>query len=376
MQDLHQLDVFVETLSEAQLACDVAAVGLVEGFHVARQARIERFDGGEDRGQRIREPSQVPVGDLGLLAETVAALPRVGRVGGPVGVEGVDPAVRPVIEGKAENGHVVGVHHPVDEADPHPVGDHPCGALAHLSEEGRPPLVVARRFAGQRREVAPDREIDQSREDFRLAARRGQLEAAEADERGRHAADDRAGFGPGVPVVKHVPHDRLAGRHEAERAGGRHAQVMHRLAAQELANRRAQHGPAVAAARVRRRARALELQFQALSLRVEGFAERDRPPVSELPGPVAELVPAVVRRVGLHAGEQRIAAEDPRERGRGDRLGCKAEHGSDVMGGCDQARIAHGRGRDARVERPQDLASARAFLRITGQVADKGVVEA
>ena len=40
------------------------------------------------------------------------------------------------------------------------------------------------------------------------------------------------------------------------------------------------------------------------------FAERDRAAVAELPGPLAELVAAVVRGVRLHALEQRVAAED------------------------------------------------------------------
>ena len=78
----------------------------------------------------------------------------------------------------------------------------------------------------------------------------------------------------------------VAGRDEAQRARRRHAEVMHRLAAQEFAHRRAQHRAPVGAARVRRRPGALELQLPALAVGVDHFAERDRAPVAELARPV------------------------------------------------------------------------------------------
>ena len=105
----------------------------------------------------------------------------------------------------------------------------------------------------------------------------------------------------GVAVVEHVPHDLFAGRHQAQCARRGHAEVMHRFAAQKLAHRRAQHRAAVGGARIGRRPCALELQLPALALRVDHFAQRDRAAITELPGPVAELVPAVVGRIGLHA---------------------------------------------------------------------------
>ena len=102
---------------------------------------------------------------------------------------------------------------------------------------------------------------------------------------------------------------RLAGGHQRQRARGRHAEVVHGLAAQELAQRRAQHGAPVGAARVRRGAGALELQLPALAARVDDLAERDGAAVAELTGPVAELMAAVARGVRLHARQQRVAGE-------------------------------------------------------------------
>ena len=111
-----------------------------------------------------------------------------------------------------------------------------------------------------------------------------------------------------MTVVEHVSHDLLAGRHQAQRARGWHPEVMHRLAAQKLANRRAQHGAAIGAAGIRRWARALELQLPALAGRADRFAKRDRPAVTELPGPLAELVPAIVGRIGLMPSSSALPA--------------------------------------------------------------------
>ena len=249
--------------------------------------------------------------DLRLVAEPVAPALRVRRVRRPVEVEVVDPAVRPVVDREPEDRHVVGVHDAVDEADAHPVRDHARGPLADLGEPvGAQLLAIGRRELGK---VAPDREVDQLLEQRSVATRRRKLEIAEADERRRDAAHDRAGLELRMAVVEHVALDLLAGRDEAQRARRRHAEVVHRLAAQELADRRSQHRASVGAARVRRLARALELQLPALAGGVDDLAEVDRAPVAELPGPVAELVAAVVRGVRLHALDERVAAEDLRE---------------------------------------------------------------
>ena len=40
-----------------------------------------------------------------------------------------DPAVGAVVDGQAEDRQVVGVHHPVDEADPLPLDDQPRGVV-------------------------------------------------------------------------------------------------------------------------------------------------------------------------------------------------------------------------------------------------------
>ncbi|MDT4854133.1 hypothetical protein FQZ97_884220 [compost metagenome] len=124
---------------------------------------------------------------------------------------------------------------------------------------------------------------------------------AEADEAGRHARDDGRGFDL---FAAH----RLVGAGHTERPAGGDAQAVHRFAAEELADGAAQHGAAVAHARIRREAGALELDLLRPLLAGQ-FAEQDGPPVAQLPGPLAKLVAAVHTGQGPHAGQQAVAGE-------------------------------------------------------------------
>ena len=253
--------------------------------------------------------------------------------------------------------------------------DHACGPFADLREPFR---VAAPRFASCARKlgkVARDAEIDQPTQHVDFSARRRQLEVPEAQERRRDPADDGARLLARMAVVEHVAHHRVAGRDQAQRTRGRHAEMVHRLAAQEFADRRAQHGAAIGGARVGRRSGALELQFPALSGRVDQFAQRDGASVAELSGPMAELVPAVVRRDRLHAGEKRVAAEDLREFGRCHVRVAESEPLRHFARIRDQPRVRHRLGRDAGPQRRMHLADPRSRFRIAGKVTDERVVE-
>ncbi len=196
------------------------------------------------------------------------------------------------------------------ETDAHPMRDKHCGAFADLGE----PACMAR-LPGvcQRRKIARDADIGQLPQQRGVATRGRQFEGAETDERRRDAAHDRAGFGFRVTVVEHVAHHGIAGADQAQRTCGRHAEVMHCFAAQELADRRAQHRSPIGTARVRRAPGALQLQLPVRPLRGEQLAQRDRTTIAELPRPMAELVAAVVGCPRRHAGIQRVAAEYPCE---------------------------------------------------------------
>jgi hypothetical protein len=231
---------------------------------------------------------------------------------------------------------------------------------------------AARSYSGPRRPVRGSRghgELDQALQQGAIAARGQQLEMAEAGERGCDPADHRARFGDRMPVVEHVADDRFAGADEAQRARRRHAEVMHRLAAQELADRRAQHRAAVGAARVRRRAGALELQFKALPLPVDRFAEQDRPAVAELSGPLSELVATVATGIADHAGQQSVAGQRGEHFRRGHRLFVEIERCRDLARIGEQARRGDRRRIDRRPAGAEDLPRHVVLLGVTRQFA-------
>jgi hypothetical protein len=147
-----------------------------------------------------------------------------------------------------------------------------------------------------------------------LAARRQQLEMPEAGEGRCHPADDGAGLGDRMAIVEHVANDAFTAADQTQCARRRHAQVVHCLAAQELADRRAQDRAPVGAAGVRRWAGALELQFETLPAPIDRFTEQNRPAVAELSGPLPELMTAVTACIAKHARQQAVTGKGAEHR--------------------------------------------------------------
>ena len=82
----------------------------------------------EERQQGLGQPGQVPVRDGGLVAVAVAAL-MVDRAEDSIRIIGVHEGAGTIVDRLAGNGHVVGVHHAVDEAHRLPLrhqGDLAC----------------------------------------------------------------------------------------------------------------------------------------------------------------------------------------------------------------------------------------------------------
>ena len=100
----------------------------------------------------------------------------------------------------------------------------------------------------------------------------------------------RARTAPGSRVSRRT---WRSGRHHGERAGGRDAEGVHRLADDVLAQHRADRGQTVTAAGERGAPGALEVQVARLTVGVDEFAEQQRPPVAETRGIGAELMPGV-----------------------------------------------------------------------------------
>ena len=268
---------------------------------VAFDQRLRRFHGAvgvvvDQRNQGFREARQVPLGDHRLVAVGVAAALIDGAEHG-LRMVAVHEGAGAVVDGLAGQGHVVGVHHAVDKAHPHPFGDQ-CDLPVHHPFQQR-----QRRHLGARpvRVVALEGVVHQRFQQRRVLAAGGVLKGAHAQVRGRHPGEDGAGLGG---VAQHL----LAGADHRQRPGGGHAQGVHRLADDVLAQHRAESGAAVAAAGKRRAPGALELDVAALVVRGELLAEQHRAAVAEH-GRVAELVAGVGLGQRLAAGQRPVAAQ-------------------------------------------------------------------
>ena len=105
------------------------------------------------------------------------------------------------------------------------------------------------------------------------------------------------------------------------------------------------------------------------------FAQVDGAAVAELPGPVAELVATVVAGIGLHPGQQGVAAEHLSESRRCDICIVQSEQRRDLARVRQQRRRGHRRGLHRRPQRSAHLAAAIALLGIARQFAQEAVVE-
>ncbi len=113
----------------------------------------------------------------------------------------------------------------------------------------------------------------------------------------------------------------------SERVVG-NAQREHRLADDIFAQHGAERGATVAAARERRRTRALELDVAAHAIPVDDLAEQDGPAVAELRHEMPELVPGIGHRDRLGADGNRLAGQDLGPFGGVQQLGVETEmHG-------------------------------------------------
>jgi hypothetical protein len=170
-----------------------------------------------------------------------------------VGVEGVHEAERAVVEGQAEDGHVVGVHHAVHEADRLPVA---------ISSPVRRPTSASSASYG----FAASRHSGRKRVDHVIG------ELAQADhlalvgqcskEPKRMKLGARRVTTAAVSVV-FAAHRGSSRADHAQGPGGGYAEGGHGLGTEEFADARAQHGTTVGEARVGRLPGALELDFPA-----------------------------------------------------------------------------------------------------------------
>ncbi len=179
----------------------------------------------------------------------------------------------------------------MDEADQQPARDQFGLAGGHGAEQG----MIGTLRVGEIRIVPGDDVIGEPSHRLGIAARGKILEGADADMAGSDPGQHRAG-------QRRLAHHALAGDDGGERARGRNAQGMHRFADDVFAQHRPQRGAAVAAARERRRAGALELDVAADAVLVDHLAEQDGAAVAQLRHELPELVAGIGHRDRVGAG--------------------------------------------------------------------------
>ena len=231
----------------------------------------------------------------------------------------------------------------MDEADEHPLRDE-----ARLGGDHRVEEREVRRVRGRRvRVVAGDRVVGEPAQQVDVAVGGGVLEAADPQVAARDPGEHGAGQ-DGLAAYA------ATGRHHRERARRRDAEGVHRLADDVLPQHRTDGGQAVAAARERRAAGALEVQVAHPSVAVDELAEQERPTVAEAWGEAAELVAGVRLRHGVRAGRHLGAGEQPESVGAAERVGIETELGGQRLVEHEQGRL----GRRLRLPRHRQLGNS------------------
>ena len=236
-------------------------------------------------GQRLCQLLQVPVSDRRLLIQRIATI-RIRVVADEVRHIGVDETVGAVIQGQPEQGHVVGVHHPVTEPRRLPLGDEPRGAAHYFGKQ----LGAI----GQLGEVVTPRIVDEGGDLLPLPAPGEILEMTEAQMARRGAQHGR-------PALHLLPVDRLVTAQQHQSPGGGNAEGMQRLGSQVLANAGSQHGTAVAKAGEWRLARPFQVQVPAAAIRRQLLPQQQGAAIPEARAVTTELVARIDLGHRLHA---------------------------------------------------------------------------
>ena len=199
----------------------------------------------------------------------------------------IHEGARAVVDGFPRQQHVVGIHHPVNEADRLPVCDQSRDAARHLLEQCERRV----RRVGNLRVMTCDDVVDQQFQAFLVLDRQEILQCADAD-----MAFGDADQNPALQALLAV--HRLAGGHRGQGTAGGHAEARHGFADQVLAQNRPERRAAVAVARERRDSGTLELHVVAFAVFTDNFAEQNCATVAEARIETAELV------AGIHRGDR------------------------------------------------------------------------
>ena len=210
-----------------------------------------------------------------------------------------DEAERPVVERFSRDGHVVGVHHAVDEAERLPPGDRLRGPLRHgPKKQSVSPGAAAGKFG----EAALHRAVGQQGDVFSLSRPGKNLERAEAHVRSGDAKQHGRRF-RSVPLYLLVASDHGEGsrRRDSETEDG--------LASQVLPYAGAKRRAPVEPSRKRGPPASLEMQVPLPPPPVAKLSQEKRAPVAEARVPDPELVSPVAHGRGPRAPKEPFPAE-------------------------------------------------------------------
>ncbi len=222
----------------------------------------------EEGQEGLGEPGEVPLRHDGLVPVGVAPA-VVDRAVDSGRVEGLQECARSVVDGLARDGHVVGVHDPVDEPHEHPSGYQRRLRGDHRLEE-RAVRVLGLCGVGI---VAGDGVIGEAAQEVDVARGAGVLEAAHAQvavrDPGEHGARQQ-----GLAAY------RPSRCHHGEGACRRYAKGVHRLADDVFAQHRADGSQSVAGAREGSAAGTFEVDVAEVPFGVGGLAQQECAPVA------------------------------------------------------------------------------------------------
>mmetsp|Transcript_11542 Transcript_11542/g.37887 ORF Transcript_11542/g.37887 Transcript_11542/m.37887 type:complete len:331 (-) Transcript_11542:488-1480(-) len=229
-------------VSEPELFAHLLFGRLYVSLRKALQSCVHLFSAHEpsDR-ERVRELAHVPPHHFRLRRVAVAPPVEVGKIGRIVWIEILEKSERSIVNREAEDGHVIGVEDPVGKAERLPRSHEPHRPLRSLREQLRV------RPSAEVRVVVPNDVVGEIKEEPILctAPARGELERAEAHERGREPRHHSPGLETRRSAVPLVAEHARASAHERQCARRWNAEGVHRLARHKLPQRRSQNRPPI-----------------------------------------------------------------------------------------------------------------------------------
>ena len=186
----------------------------VLAYGVLRQFQGSGFVFIQNGEQGFGQAAEVPLGDSGLVAVSVSALP-VYRAKHGGRVIPIHKGTGAVVDGFSGNAHVVGVHHPMHKTYLHPAGNECSLPVDHCFEECQIRVGFRVYLITHLRVVPVDGVIGQGFE-FCCALCGGKFKSANTDMAGGHPGENGTG-------LSGIPEDRFSGGHHGQAAGGGYA---------------------------------------------------------------------------------------------------------------------------------------------------------